>query len=169
VAAGNARFGGRCFSGSAERLVQLAAAPTPHPVGREHCLTYNRPLNPPLNDSPGSGSTMHIFRSSSLMIAALGVAISCGAWAQRMVQIPAAALRASITFQGSPDVVIDGKTARLAPGVRIFDTNNMLVLYGSLNGTVKAKLMLETTSGLVQSVWILTDQEIATPDPATPR
>jgi hypothetical protein len=112
---------------------------------------------------------MHIFRSSSLMIAALGVAISCGAWAQRMVQIPAAALRASITFQGSPDVVIDGKTARLAPGVRIFDTNNMLVLYGSLNGTVKAKLMLETTSGLVQSVWILTDQEIATPDPATPR
>jgi hypothetical protein len=112
---------------------------------------------------------MKQLRNSSLTVAALCAVISCGAWAQRMVQIPAVATRADITFQGSADVVVDGKAARLAPGVRIFDTNNMLVMYGSLSGTVKAKLVLETTSGLVQSVWILTDREIAMPDPETPK
>ena len=85
---------------------------------------------------------------------------------QRIVAIPEAAKRAAMSFQGSNEVLINGKTqARLAPGVRIFDRNNYLALYGAMAGTWQVKYLLEPNSGLVLSVWILTDNEIVTPDP----
>lgn len=102
-------------------------------------------------------------------IATLLLALACAGPAvaqQRMVSIPEAAKRAAMTFQASPEVVIDGRTgARLAPGVRIFDRNNYLTMYGSLAGTFVVRYTIEPLSGLVQNVWILTDEEIARPDP----
>ena len=102
-----------------------------------------------------------------LIALALCTAVVSVAFAQqRIVAIPAAAKRAAISFQGTNEVVIDGKTAaRLAPGVRIFDRNNYLAMYGALSGTWKVKYLLEPNSGLVLTVWILTDNEIAAPDP----
>lgn len=86
---------------------------------------------------------------------------------QRIVQIPPAAKRGVITFQGGNEVVLDGKvTMRLAPGVRIFDRNNMLAMYGGLTGTVRVKYQVEELSGMLLTIWILTDDEIAAPDPA---
>ena len=85
---------------------------------------------------------------------------------QRMIPIPVKAKRADITFNGTPEILVDGKLARMAPGARITDRNNMLVLPGSLNGMAKTKFTVEETTGLVMLVWILTEQEIATPDPA---
>ena len=96
---------------------------------------------------------------------ALGFAASVAHAQQRMVPIPAKAQRADITFNGSADVVVNGQAARLAPGVRIYGRQNMLVMYGALAGKTKAKYILEETTGLVMTVWILTDNEIATPDP----
>ena len=84
---------------------------------------------------------------------------------ERIVTIPAAAKRADITFQGTPDLIVDGRAARLSPGARIYDRNNYLQMFGSLSGTVKAKFLVEELSGLVHAVWILTDEEIARPDP----
>lgn len=84
---------------------------------------------------------------------------------QRMMPIPPKAKRADITFNGTPDILVDGKLARLAPGARITDRNNMLVLPGGLKGVAKTKFTVEETTGLVMLVWLLTDQEIATPDP----
>ena len=103
--------------------------------------------------------------------AALGLACALGltasaAWAQqRLMPIPPKAKRAEITFNGTQDILIDGKNARLAPGARIAGRNNMLVLSGALSGTTKAKYLIEETTGNVIGVWILTDEEIATPDP----
>lgn len=102
--------------------------------------------------------------------AALGLACALGAPGaaeaqQRLVPIPAKAKRADITFNGTPDILIDGKSARLAPGARIAGRDNMLMLSGSLSGTAKAKYLIEDTTGNVIGVWILTDEEIATPDP----
>lgn len=89
---------------------------------------------------------------------------------QRMVQIPDAATRAEMTFQGSPEVIINGRTqARMAPGVRIFGRDNMLVMWGSLAGPTIVRYTLEPVTGLVQSIWILTDEEIARPDPKPAR
>ena len=85
---------------------------------------------------------------------------------QRIVQIPAFAKRGVVTFQGGIDVLLDGRVAmRMAPGVRIFDRNNMLAMYGALNGTFRVKYQVEELSGMLLTVWILTDDEIATPDP----
>ena len=86
---------------------------------------------------------------------------------QRIVQIPPAAKRGVMAFQGGNEVVLDGRVAlRMAPGVRIFDRNNMLAMYGALNGTFRVKYQIEELSGMLLTVWILTDDEIATPDPA---
>jgi hypothetical protein len=53
-------------------------------------------------------------------------AVVAMAQAQRIVLIPAAAKRSVFVFSGGPDVLVDGKAARLAPGARIFDRNNYL-------------------------------------------
>jgi hypothetical protein len=84
---------------------------------------------------------------------------------QRMIPIPPKAQRADITFNGTPDILVDGKLARLAPGARITDRSNMLVLPGTLKGVAKTKYTVEDTTGLIMLVWLLTEQEIATPDP----
>jgi hypothetical protein len=102
-----------------------------------------------------------------LAVLALAACFAGGALAQRIVTIPAAAKRAVMTLQGTPEVQIDGKDARLSPGARIFDRGNYLQMYGSVSGTFRVKYLLEPTTGLVQSVWILTDEEVATPDPKT--
>ncbi len=84
---------------------------------------------------------------------------------QRMIPIPPKAQRADITFNGTPDILVDGRVARLAPGARITDRNNMLVLPGTLRGVAKTKYTVEETTGLVMLVWLLTEREIATPEP----
>ncbi len=106
-----------------------------------------------------------------LLCAALCVSFTFSAVAQvqRIVSIPAAAKRATFIFSGGPDVLVDGRAARLAPGARIFDRNNYLQMHGAVTGTLRVKYLLEATTGLVQSVWILTDEEIATPDPVPPK
>ena len=88
---------------------------------------------------------------------------------QRPVPINPKAKRADITFDTSTIVLVNGKRAQLAPGVRILDRNNMLALYGSLQGSAKTKYLIEETTGNVIAIWILTDTEIATPDPASPK
>ena len=102
-------------------------------------------------------------------VVALGVAASLALAQQRMVPISPKAKRADITFDGTPDILVNGKVARLAPGVRIQDRNNMLALPGGLQGTVTVKYLLEETTGNVIAIWILTDDEIATPDPEAPQ
>ena len=105
------------------------------------------------------------------LVTALAIALAGNALAQqqRIVAIPEAAKRADITFQGTPDLAIDGKAARLSPGARIYDRNNYLQMSGSLSGTMRAKYLLEPITGLVHAVWILTDEEIARPDPESRR
>jgi len=83
----------------------------------------------------------------------------------RLVPIPAKAVRGDMEFNGTQIVLLDGKQRQLAPGVRIYGADNMLKLATSLKGTAKTKYMLEESTGLLQNVWILTPKEIATPDP----
>ena len=96
---------------------------------------------------------------------ALGMASGVALAQMRPVPIPPKAQRADIIFNGSPMLVINGKPAQLAPGGRIFNRQNMIVTYGAVNGGAKAKFLREDGTGLVMSVWILTEDEIAVPDP----
>ena len=96
---------------------------------------------------------------------ALGIGSGAALAQMRQVPIPPKAERADIIFNGSPMLVINGKPAQLAPGGRIFNRQNMIVTYGGVNGSAKAKFLREDSTGMVMSVWILTEDEIAAPDP----
>lgn len=85
------------------------------------------------------------------------------AWAQDMAvrQFPPAAKRGTMTFTAPPVVQVNGDDQRLAPGVRIRNGNNMLVMSGALAGqTVVVNYMVERSSGMLQEVWILNPAEL---------
>ena len=60
-----------------------------------------------------------------------------------------------------PDITLNGVPARLSPGSRIRDLNNMLVLSGALAGRSINTVYRKDAAGLVHEVWILTPEEYA--------
>jgi hypothetical protein len=72
---------------------------------------------------------------------------------------PATALRGEISFGQPPEVLVNGKPTRLAPAARIRGLNNLLVMSGALMGQKAVVHYVLDPLGLVQDVWILTDDE----------
>lgn len=94
-----------------------------------------------------------------LSIVLFGAAVSAPALAQR--QFPASALRGDLVVTAPPEVQLNRKPARLAPGARIRGTDGMLILSGGLVGQ---RLLVHYTIDLlghVQDVWVLTPAEAA--------
>ncbi len=97
----------------------------------------------------------------------LGVvlALSSAAWlppatAQQTVrQFPQAAKRGMLLVTAPPEVLINGSPARLAPGVRIRDPNNMLVMSQALVGQSVTVNYVREPQGLVRDIWILNQTE----------
>ena len=90
---------------------------------------------------------------------ALGAALALPAAAQPSRPFPATALRGDLIVLQPPDVTLNGKPARLAPGARIRGTDNLLQMSAALVG---ARLVVNYTLdpyGLVHDVWILNDAE----------
>ena len=84
------------------------------------------------------------------------------AQAQVHRQFTAETLRGEIAVQVAPDVLLNGKPARLAPGSRIRNENNFLVTPGEM--TVQGKRLVHYTQeadGLVKDVWVLNGAELA--------
>jgi hypothetical protein len=75
-------------------------------------------------------------------------------------QFPADALRGEMVVLQPPDITLDGKPARLAPGARIRSADNMLLLSGNVGDGGK-RLVHYTVDphGLVKDVWVLRDDE----------
>ncbi|WP_337878457.1 hypothetical protein [Caldimonas sp.] len=82
-------------------------------------------------------------------------------------QFPATALRGEMVFGQPPEVLLNGKPARMVPASRIRGTNNLLVLSGSLIGTKAMVHYTLDTQGFVKDVWILRDDELIKPWPRT--
>lgn len=84
--------------------------------------------------------------------------------AQEVVRpFPASAKRAILQVTYPPEVLLNGKAARLSPGARIKGVNNLLVLSGSLAGqSVVVNYVLDPL-GLVHEVWILNATEAKQP------
>ncbi len=71
------------------------------------------------------------------------------------------AQRAVLQVTQAPEILLNGKPARLAPGVRIRGSNDLLVLSATLTGqTLLVNVVLES-GGLVKEVWILSPEEAA--------
>ncbi|MFI4926291.1 MAG: hypothetical protein ACHP7E_01220 [Burkholderiales bacterium] len=60
-----------------------------------------------------------------------------------------------------PLIAVDGKPDRLAPGARIHDRNNMLVLTGAVAGQSLYTVYRRDSAGLVHDVWVLNEEEYA--------
>src|SRR5262249_4686174 len=71
------------------------------------------------------------------------------------------ALRGELTVLQPPEVLLNGRPARLAPGSRIYDQQNQLQLSGRLIGQRVIVHYTHDFAGQPLQVWILTPAEYA--------
>jgi hypothetical protein len=106
------------------------------------------------------------FFSLGSTLSLLGAILSFGvllqpATAQVQRLFPAQALRGELQITTPPEAVLNSQPARLAPGARIRDINNMMALSAALVGmTLKVNYTIEP-GGLIKDVWILRAEEVA--------
>ncbi len=100
-----------------------------------------------------------MLRRALAFAAACLLALPAGAQVQR--KFPQNALRGAIVFGAAPDIALNGQPARLAPGTRIRDANNMAVVPAAVYGGPFLVHYTIDPFGLVKDIWILTIDEAA--------
>jgi len=80
--------------------------------------------------------------------------------------LPTDVKRGQMVVIQPPDVTLDGKAERLSPGARIRNTQNMLLLSGSVVGKALPVIYRRDPVGLIHEVWVLTPDEAAQIDDA---
>ncbi len=102
-------------------------------------------------------------------LAALALALVLPAAAQAPRKFPANALRGELVITLPPELQLNGRPGRLAPGARIRGADNMLQLSGALVGKKFAVHYTLEPGGQLLDVWILTPAEFAKkPWPTSP-
>jgi hypothetical protein len=91
----------------------------------------------------------------------LACALALPAVAQVQRNFTDKALRGEIVFGTPPEIKLNGKPARLAPGARIRDQGNLLLMPGSLAGGKAVVNYTTELEGMVLDVWILRPDEAA--------
>ncbi|RZI55687.1 MAG: hypothetical protein EOP37_27120 [Rubrivivax sp.] len=82
---------------------------------------------------------------------------------------PQRALRGELIVGVTPDVKLNGKAARLAPGARIRNAVDQVATPGSLYGQKVVVLYTTDISGLLMDIWVLNEVELANKTwPTTP-
>jgi hypothetical protein len=109
-----------------------------------------------------------MFRCAASLVATAAIAVSAAAQAQVQRTFPQNALRGEVSFKVAPDVTLNKKAARLAPGARIRGANNMMVVTGEVAGRTFTVNYTTEPSGLLLDVWILRPEEIKVPWPKSP-
>ncbi|WP_067065612.1 hypothetical protein [Roseateles chitosanitabidus] len=74
---------------------------------------------------------------------------------------PQRALRGELIVGVAPDVTLNGKAARLAPGARIRNAVDQWASPGSLFNTKLIVIYTTDMNGLLMDVWVLNDVELA--------
>lgn len=62
-----------------------------------------------------------------------------------------------------PEIVLDGKQRRLAPGARIWNEDNLIQVPASLRGNNLPVNYTENAEGEIDRVWILSEEEAGQP------
>lgn len=99
-----------------------------------------------------------MLRCATTFIIACALALPAAAQVQR--NFSDKALRGELVFGTPPEITLNGKPARLAPGARIRDENNLLQMSATLAGR---KLVVNYTTeleGSLLDVWILSRSEL---------
>jgi len=100
-----------------------------------------------------------MLRCATALLLATALALPAAAQMQR--NFSSKALRGELVFGVPPQVTLNGKPARLAPGSRIRDRNNMMLTPAALAGGKAVVNYTTELEGLLLDVWILTPAEIA--------
>jgi hypothetical protein len=74
---------------------------------------------------------------------------------------PEKAVRGELKSHDFPYVKIDYKTLRLAPGGRIFNQQNLIIMPASLQPQTAQIMYTTDMNGDLSRVWLLTDEEAA--------
>lgn len=76
---------------------------------------------------------------------------------------PDTALRGVMQIAPLPELTINGKRLRTTPGFRLFDAQNRLVFAHTLQGqTFTVNYVIESSTGWLHQVWLLTPEEAKT-------
>jgi hypothetical protein len=106
---------------------------------------------------------------STFVLPLVGALLPFEAQAQVQRNFPAKALRGEVTFGEPPQAQLNRQATQLAPGARIRDTNNMMVVSGSLKGQRVVVNYTLDSLGQLHEVWILREEETRKlPWPRTP-
>ncbi len=75
---------------------------------------------------------------------------------------PPSSQRGELRVASQVEGAVDGKTYRLAPGLRIFNQQNQLVFAHAVAGQkLDVRYLIEPRTGMLLTAWILTDNELA--------
>jgi hypothetical protein len=108
-----------------------------------------------------------MLRLAIALTAAACLAAPASAQVQRV--FPQNALRGEVVIGVAPEIALNGNIARLSPGARIRDMNNMTVVPSAVIGGRYLVNYTIDPSGLLKDVWILRPEEAAVrPWPTTP-
>ena len=108
-----------------------------------------------------------MLRCVTLAAAAWACALPAGAQMAR--HFPGSALRGEIVVTQPPEILLNRQPARLAPGARIRDTQNLLQMSGAIVGQRLVVNYTQDLGGQLLEVWLLTPEERARrPWPRTP-
>ncbi len=75
---------------------------------------------------------------------------------------PAGTLRGRMVMGAMPEILLDGKPERLAPGARIYSAQRMLVTPSAIAGQELVINYRREGTGQIREIWILTPQEAQT-------
>lgn len=103
---------------------------------------------------------------AAVVMAATALPVS----AQTLRKLPAQALRGELTVTQPPEILLNKKPARLAPGSRIRGADNLLAMSSAIVGQALLVHYTLDVTGNVLDVWVLTPAEAARrPWPSTPQ
>ncbi|NDP39870.1 MAG: hypothetical protein GZ093_14155 [Rhodoferax sp.] len=95
------------------------------------------------------------------MLSASALSVNVATAQTGVRQFPASAQRGMLVVSNPPEVLINGKAARLSPGARIKGVNNLLVLSSTLVGRSVLVNYRQDAQGLIHEAWILSPEEAA--------
>lgn len=123
-----------------------------------------------MNTTPSrfaSGKAVHLLISGMA-----GLLLSCTLPATAQIQpalgvsrnFPDAAQRGTLTINAASDATLNGRSIRMAPGMRLFSPQNTLVMAHSVLGqSFKVNYLIENSTGMLLTAWILSEGEAAQP------
>ena len=103
-------------------------------------------------------SPAFLLLASALFLAAAPVAVQAQQQVRRV--FPADSQFGRMSFGQPPAIAIDGEPQMLAPGTRIRNQQNFMVLSGTLIGQTHMVRYTRAAGGQLREVWILTPEEI---------